>query len=127
MFELPLVFATVTLLIVRAVLAVAFTREALLKLKDLRKFAKNDGIPLPLAAFVALAEAAAALSFATGFLAQWAGVGVMLLMLATTGLHVFKWHSKYWAQKGGPEYDVLLFTLAAVVTVYGPGSISISF
>lgn len=127
MFELPLIFATITLLLVRAVLAVAFTREAVLKLKDLRKFSKNDGIPLPLAAFVAIAEGAAAISFATGFLAQWAGIGVMVLMVLTTGLHVFKWHSKYWAQKGGPEYDVLMFTLAAVVTVFGPGSIAISF
>lgn len=127
MFELPLVFVTITLLLVRVVLAVAFTREAIVKLKDLRKFAKNDGVPLPLAAFVAVAEGAAALSFATGFLAQWAGIGVMLLMVLTTGLHVFKWHSTYWAQKGGPEYDVLLFTLAAVTTVFGPGSIAISF
>lgn len=127
MFAIPLAFVTVTLVLVRAVLAVAFIREALLKLRDLRKFSKNDSIPLPLAAFVAIAEAAAALSFATGLLAQWAGLGIMLLMLITTGMHVFKWHSTYWAQKGGPEYDLLLFTLAAVVTVFGPGSFAINF
>lgn len=127
MFALPQVFVTITLILVRAVLAVAFTRESLLKLKDLRKFAKNYGIPLLLATVVAVAELAAAVSFATGFLARWAGLGVMLLMLITTGLHVFKWHSKYWAQKGGPEYDVLMFVLAAVLTVFGPGSFAITF
>lgn len=127
MFEVPDVFITIVLALVRVVLVVAFVREAMLKLKDVPAFAKNDGIPVGLAWFVSLAELAAALSFATGFLAQWAGVGVMLLMLITTGMHVFKWHSTYWAQKGGPEYDVLLFTLAAVVTVFGPGAIAIQF
>lgn len=121
MFALPLFFVTLVLVLVRAMLTVAFVREAVIKLKDLRKFAKNDGIPIPLAAFVAIAELAAAVSFATGILAQWAGLGIVLLMLITTGMHVFKWRSKYWAQQGGPEYDLLLLTLAAVIAVLGPG------
>lgn len=125
MFSTTFVSISLVLLLVRAMLAVAFAREALLKLKDVPKFARSDGLPVPVAWGVALAEAAAALSFATGVLAVWAGIGVVLLMLATTALHVFKWHSKYWAQKGGPEYDLLLLSLAAVIAVFGAGALSI--
>lgn len=126
MFSLGFLSMSLVLLLVRAMLTVAFAREALLKLKDVPKFAKNDGLPLPLAWVVVVAEAAAALSFASGLLSVWAAFGVILLMLITTGLHVFKWRSKYWAQQGGPEYDLLLLTLAAVIAVFGPGSFSVS-
>ncbi|WP_295011765.1 DoxX family membrane protein [uncultured Microbacterium sp.] len=119
------VLVAIVLLLVRAALVVAFVREAAIKLKDVAAFAKNDAVPLPLAWFVTIAELAAALSLASGILARWAAIGVILLMLVTTGLHVFRWHSTYWAQKGGPEYDVLLLVLAAVVAVFGPGAIAI--
>ena len=126
MFSLGFLFMSLVLLLVRAMLTVAFAREALLKLKDVPKFAKNDGLPVPLAWVVVVAEAAAALSFASGLLSVWAAFGVILLMLITTGLHVFKWRSRYWAQQGGPEYDLLLLTLAAVIAAFGPGSFSVS-
>ncbi|MHA3683692.1 DoxX family membrane protein [Leucobacter sp. HY1910] len=125
MFSLGFLIMSLVLLLVRAMLAVAFAREALLKLKDVPKFAKNDGLPVPLAWVVVVAESAAALSFATGVLAAWAALGVMLLMLGTTALHVFKWRSKYWAQQGGPEYDLLLLTLAAVIAAFGPGLMAV--
>lgn len=125
MFSITFVAVPLVLLLVRAMLAVAFAREALLKLKDVPKFARNDGLPVPVAWGVVVAEAAAALSFATGVLAVWAGIGVVLLMLATTALHVFKWRSAYWAQQGGPEYDLLLLTLAAVIAVLGPGAFAV--
>ncbi|HUH53927.1 MAG TPA: DoxX family protein [Microbacteriaceae bacterium] len=126
MIVVPSLIATVTILAVRIVLTVAFTREAMLKLKDIPKFAKNDEIPVPLAWFVAIAELTAAVSFATGFLSQLAGLGVIVLMLITTSMHVFKWKSSYWAQKGGPEYDLMLLVLAAVIVAFGPGSLAIT-
>lgn len=126
MFTLPVVMVSFVLLLVRAALAVAFARECLIKVKNVRKFASNDGLPLPVAWLIVVAEGAAALSFASGVLAVWAAIGVILLMLATTALHVFKWHSTYWAQQGGPEYDVMLLVLAAVIAVFGPGAFAIS-
>ncbi|WP_181275850.1 DoxX family protein [Brevibacterium oceani] len=125
MFTVPTIVAGVLLLLVRALLAVAFVREFIVKAKDIPRFAKADGLNVPTAWFVAIAELAAAVSFATGVLAQWAGIGVIILMLITTCLHVFKWHSTYWASAGGPEYDLLLLMLAAVVTVFGIGPIAI--
>lgn len=126
MFTVPTFIGAIVLLLVRALLTVAFVREFLVKSKDIARFAKNDGLNIPTAWFVAIAELAAAVSFATGILAQWAGLGVVVLMLITTSLHLFKWHSKYWAAAGGPEYDLLLLMLAAVITAFGTGPIAVS-
>ncbi|UVI34888.1 DoxX family protein [Brevibacterium spongiae] len=125
MFEVPTFIGAIVLLLVRALLTVAFVREFLVKAKDIPRFAKADGLNVPTAWFVAVAELAAAVSFATGVLAQWAGIGVIVLMLITTCLHVFKWHSKYWASAGGPEYDLLLLVLSAVIVAFGTGPIAV--
>lgn len=116
---------TVVLLAIRLILAFTFFYEARHKFRDIKGFAKKDGLPLPLAVFVATAELAAALSMLSGVLAVWAGIGLVVLMVITIGLHVFKWHSKYWASKGGWEYDLLLLVLAATIAVFGAGQIAL--
>lgn len=120
-FTLPTIVTSIVLLLVRLILTFTFAYEARFKLRDIRSFAKNDGLPVPLAYFVAFAELAAALGMLTGVLAQWAGLGLVLLMIGTICLHLFKWHSPYWASKKGWEYDLLMLTLAAVIVAFGPG------
>ena len=120
-FTVPLLAESIVLLLVRLLLVVTFTAEARHKFKDIKAFAKTDGIPVPVAVFVAVAELVAALSMFSGVLAQWAGIGLVLLMLCTISLHIFKWHSPYWANKKGWEYDALMLALAAVIAVFGPG------
>lgn len=117
---LPVFATTLAFLLVRVVLAVAFVLEARIKFKDIRAFAKNDGLPVPAALAVAVAETAAAVSFISGVLAQFAALGIMLLMLGTISLHLFTWHSPYKAGRGGWEYDLLLFVLAAVLFTHPP-------
>lgn len=121
-FTVPLVVADIVLLLVRVLLAVTFFAEARFKFRDIKGFSKNDGLPLPIAYFIALAELCAALGMLTGVLAQWAGVGLVLLMLGTICLHIFKWHSPYWANKRGWEYDLIMLILSAVIVAYGPGT-----
>ena len=75
--------------------------------------------------FVIVAEFAGALGIISGVLGQFAALGLMLLMLGTMSIHIFVWKSKYWASKGGWEYDLMLFALAGVIAVYGTGSISL--
>lgn len=127
MFEitLPAIIVSVVLLLVRVILTVTFAYEARYKLKDIKGFAKNDGMPVPIAYFVAFAELAAALSMITGVLAQWAGLGLVLLMIGTICLHVFKWHSPYWASKKGWEYDLLMLAFAAIIVAFGPGTLTV--
>jgi len=120
-FTTPEVVGSLALLLVRLLLAVTFFAEARFKLSDIKRFVKNDGVPTPIAYFIAIAELCAALGMLSGVLAQWAGLGVMLLMLGTLSLHFFKWHSPYWANKHGWEYDLLQFTLAFVIFAFGAG------
>lgn len=124
MFELVVspVIADMLLLLVRAILVIAFAVSAKNKFANMKQFAKQNDVPLPVSYVVATAELLAALGMATGVLAQWAGLGLLLLMLGTMSLHIFKWHSPYWASKGGWEYDLLLCTLAGVVVVFGTGT-----
>ncbi len=111
------------LLLVRMVVAIAFGFSAYHKFQDLPKAAKRNGIPLPIITAVAIAEAAGAFGIISGVLASYAAVGIMLLMLATMVLQIFKWKSQYWAEKGGWEYDLMLFTLSSVIAVFGAGAI----
>lgn len=121
----PTIVVSSVLLFIRAILATIFFIEARIKFRDIKAFSKNDSLPLPVAYFVAIAEAAAALGMLTGVLAQWAGIGLVLLMTITIGIHVFKWHSPYSARKGGWEYDLLLLALAATIACVGAGQFTL--
>ncbi len=122
---IPVVIQSIVLALVRLVLVITFAEEARVKFRDIKGFAKKDGVPLPLAILVATAELCAALSMASGVLAQWAGIGIILLMCGTIGMHLLKWHSPYWASKRGWEYDLLMLVLAAVIVAFGAGQFAI--
>ena len=124
-FLLPPFLISLLLLLIRSIVGVSFFFSALNKAKNPRKSAKRNGIPLPLLLFVMCAEFADALGLVSGILGQFAALGLMLLMLATMTLHVFVWKSKYWASEGGWEYDLMLFSLCAVIAAFGVGSIAI--
>ncbi len=124
-FTVPILIQSLVLLLVRIVLAITFFAEARVKFKDIKTFSKNDGVPIWAAYIIATAEFCAALGMLSGVLAQWAGVGLVILMCGTISLHIFKWHSPYWASKRGWEYDLLMLTLAAAIAVFGAGQLAI--
>ena len=124
-FTSPVIIISLVLLLVRIVLAVTFFAEARIKFKDIKAFSKNDGVPVPAAYFIATAEFCAALGMLSGVLAQWAGVRLVLLMCGTISLQIFKWHSPYWANKRGWEYDLIMLTLAAVIATFGAGQFAL--
>jgi putative oxidoreductase len=126
-FTLPHQFGDFSLLLIRLIIATTFLAEFRTKARNLRKFAKSDGLPLPVAGFVMTAELAAALGMLSGVLAQWAAAGLILLMTGSMGLHIFKWHSPYWASKGGWEYDLMLLAFASVILIHGPGAYALGF
>lgn len=124
-FAVPAIATSIVLLLVRLLLTITFLAEARFKFKDIKAFSKNDGVPIPAAYAIATAELAAALGMLTGVLAQWAGIGLVLLMLGTICLRLFKWHSPYWANKGGWEYDLIMLAFAAIIAVFGPGQFAL--
>ena len=119
----PDYFKDVCLLLVRIVVGFAFLVSARNKGRNIKKFAKTNGLPVPMAVVVMCTEFVAALAMLSGVAAQFGAIAIMLLMLGTIRLHIFKWKSPYWAASGGWEYDLMLLAFAFCVLVFGPGSL----
>jgi putative oxidoreductase len=115
----------VVLLLIRLVVGVAFIVSSRNKFRRLPKFAKANGLPVPVAGFLATAELAGALGLVSGVLMQLAALGLILIMTSTISLHIFRWHSPYWASAGGWEYDLMLLCLCAAVVITGGGQIAL--
>lgn len=113
------------LLLIRVVLAVSFLVASRNKQRNIKKFAKENGLPVPGAKLVALAEFAAGLSVLFGMAPQFGAAVMALLMLGTIRLHIFKWKTLYWAAKGGWEYDLMLLTFAGTILLFGGGHYSL--
>ena len=77
-FLVPPIVISLTLLLIRIIVAVSFFFSALNKAKNPRASAKQNGIPLPLLLFIMCAEFAGALGLITGILGQFAAIGLML-------------------------------------------------
>ncbi|MFC6013065.1 DoxX family protein [Nocardia lasii] len=116
---------SVFLLLVRVIIAASFFTSSRNKFKNMPKFATDNGVPLPLAYFLATAELLGAVGVILGVLTPLPALGLMLLMICTMSMHILKWHSPYWAASGGWEYDLMLFTLAGVLVLFGAGQISV--
>jgi len=125
MIHVPDAARDASLLLVRLILAVTFIVSARNKRRDIRKFAHNNGLPVPAAYVVMTVEFTSAILLALGIAAQLAALAVMILMLGTIRLHIFKWKSPYWAAKGGWEYDLMLLALASVITFAGQGALAL--
>ncbi|MFF2088275.1 DoxX family protein [Nocardia sp. NPDC058176] len=113
------------LLLVRIVVGAAFVAGARTAFTDTRKFATRNSLPLPLAYFVGTAELLGGIGVLLGLLSPLPAAGLMLLMLGTMSIHIFRWRSPYWASEGGWEYDLMLFTLSGVIVCFGPGDLSL--
>ena len=95
------------------------------KHSSVKKFAKTNGIPVPVAYVTIFTELAAAFSLSLGILPQLGALAVMGLMAGTMTMHIFRWHSPYWATKGGWEYDLIIFSVCAVIFTVGGGAIGL--
>jgi len=122
MIQLPGAAEDLSLLLLRIILAITFFVSSRNKRRDIHKFAKNNGLPVPAAYLVMVIELSASALMTLGVLAQFAAMAVMILMLGTIRLHIFKWKSPYWAAQGGWEYDLTLLAMASVIAVFGPGA-----
>jgi len=117
--------ADASLLLIRVIVGFSFLAAARNKGRNIRKFAKNNGLPVPAAILVMFCELAAGSALLLGILAQFAALLLMFLMLGTLRLHIFKWKSPYWADRGGWEYDLMLLSLCSVIAIYGAGQLAL--
>ena len=112
-----------SLLLIRLIVGFSFIIAARNKSRNIKRFAKKNGLPVPVAFLVMCAEFISGIALILGIWTQLGAIVIMLLMLGTLRLHIFKWKSPYWADRGGWEYDLIMFTMAAVIFAFGAGSI----
>ena len=121
----PALIADLSLLLIRLVVGFSFIVASRNKSRDIKKFARKNGMPVPVAILVMTAEIATGLALIFGVFTQIAALAIMLLMIGTMRLHIFKWKSPYWAAKGGWEYDLMLFAMASIIFVFGGGKFEV--
>ena len=83
MFTIPgaMAYADWTLLLLRLVLALVFGTSGFNHLRHSKERAASIGMSVPFTIFLGAAECAGTMGLATGVLAPWAAVGLILLML----------------------------------------------
>lgn len=118
-------YQDIGMLLMRLVLGFAFIMAAYYKSQDIRKFAQANELPPLAACGVMIIEFLAGSTLALGLLAPIGALAIMCLMAGSMSLHVFKWKSPYWANQGGWEYDLMLFTMALVILLTGGGNLAV--
>ena len=59
-------------------------------------------------------------------MAQWAALGLILVMLGAIYKKVAKWHTGFWGEKSmGWHYDVLMIAMNLVIVTMGGGKYSL--
>jgi len=125
LFSALLDYPDLPLLLMRLVVGFVFVVAARNKLKDIAAFAEHNGLPVPVARALTVAEAAGAIGLILGVLTQLSALVIALTMVGSMSFHIFKWKSPYWAASGGWEYDLMIFSMAAVILTTGGGDIAL--
>lgn len=124
MFTIPgaLAYADWSLLFLRLVLALVFGTSGFSHLTHPKQRAASIEMSVPFTIFLGAAELAGAIALVLGFMAQWAAVGLILVMLGAIYKKVAKWHTGFWGEKSmGWHYEVLMISMNLVIVTMGPG------
>lgn len=128
MFTIPgaMAYSGWSLLLLRLVLALVFGSSGYNHLRRPKERAASIGMSVPFTLFLGMAECAGAMGLATGILAQWAAIGLSLLMLGAIYKKVVEWKTGFWGEKSsGWHYEVLMIAMNLVIVTMGPGKISL--
>jgi putative oxidoreductase len=124
MFTIPgaLAYADWSLLFLRLVLALVFGTSGFSHLKHPKQRAASIEMSVPFTIFLGAAELAGAIALVLGFMAQWAALGLILVMLGAIYKKVAKWRTGFWGEKSmGWHYEVLMISMNLVIVTMGPG------
>jgi putative oxidoreductase len=127
MFAIPGVmqYADWSLLFLRIIVALVFATSGFSHLKRPKERAASIGMSVPFTVFLGAAELAGGIAVGVGFLAQWAAIGLILVMLGAIYIKVVKWHSGFWGEKSmGWHYELLFIAMLLVIVTTGGGKYS---
>lgn len=111
-----------SMLLLRIVLALVFGSSGWRHLRQPQERAKSIGMSVPFTVFLGAAEFAAAIALALGFLAQWAALGLILIMLGAIYKKIAEWKTGFWGEKSmGWHYDLLMIAMNFAIVTMGPG------
>ncbi len=128
MFTIPgaMAYADWSLLLLRLVLALVFGTSGFNHLRHSKERAASIGMSVPFTIFLGTAECAGTMGLATGVLAPWAAVGLILLMLGAIYKKAVVWKTGFWGEKSsGWNYEVLIVSMNLVIVTMGPGKYSL--
>lgn len=119
-------FADWSLLLLRIVLALVFGSSGWSHLRKPQERAKSIGMSVPFTVFLGAAELAGAIAIAVGFLADWAALGLILIMLGAIYKKIAEWKTGFWGEKSmGWHYDLMMIAMNFVIVTMGPGNYSL--
>ena len=124
MFGMPGAKAYVdwSLLLLRLVVALVFGSSGYGHLRRPKERAASIGMSVPFTVFLGAAELAGAIGLAVGVMAQWAALGLILLMLGAIQKKIAVWKTGFWGEKSmGWHYDVLMIVMSLAIVTMGPG------
>jgi len=128
MFSIPgaTAYADWSLLLLRLVLALVFGSSGFSHLRRPKERAASIGMSVPFTIFLGAAELAGATALAVGVLADWAALGLILVMLGAIYKKAVKWKTGFWGEKSiGWHYEVLLIAMNLMIVTMGPGRYSL--
>jgi len=119
-------FADAALLCLRLMIAMVFGTSGYLHLKDPAARSASIEMSKAFTIFLGAAELAGAISVATGVLARWAAIGLILVMLGAIQKKIFVWKTGFWGKGSqGWHYELLFVVMNLVVLCVGPGSLAL--
>lgn len=116
-------YGDVAVLLMRLLVGAVFATSGWSHAKDPVARGKSIGMPPGITRFLGLAELAGGLGVAFGVLAQFAALGLILVMLGAIQKKIFVWRTGFWGKHGtdGWHYDLLLVVMCLVIATTGGG------
>lgn len=120
--DLVLPYGNLALLFMRLVVALVFGSSGWSHLTKPEERSKSIGMSKPFTIFLGIAEVAGALGLATGVLARWAALGLILVMFGAIYKKAAVWKTGFWGKGSqGWHYDLLFVAMNLVILTVGPG------
>ena len=119
-------FTDVALLLMRVLLGIVFLTSGWKHVTNPEKRSKDIGMGKAFTIFLGAAELAGSLGIIFGVLAQFAAIGLILIMLGAIQKKLFVWHTGFWGESGtnGWSYETMLVVMNLVILTTDGGSLS---